>query len=60
MYEINPDDNSPLNDVDVFELFTDQITISPERKEEAEQLKNEGNRLMKEEKYQEALTTYSR
>lgn len=60
MYEISQDDNGPLSDVDVFELFTEQITISPERKEEAEQLKNEGNRLMKEEKYQEALTTYSR
>jgi len=36
------------------------VKISPERKLEAENVKNEGNCLMKEEKYQEALIAYSR
>lgn len=52
---------NPLNHVDLFEVYRSTFTnVSPERKQEAENLKNEGNRLMKEEKYQEALNTYSK
>lgn len=52
---------NPLNHVDLFEVYRGAFTnVSPERKQEAENLKNEGNRLMKEEKYQEALNTYSK
>lgn len=52
---------NPLNHIDLFELYRGAFTnVSPERKQEAETLKNEGNRLMKEEKYQEALNTYGR
>lgn len=36
------------------------LVVSPERKDEAESLKNDGNRLMKEEKYQEALNVYNK
>lgn len=55
------DQQNPLNHVDLFELYQSTFTnVSPERKQEAENLKNEGNRLMKEEKYQEALNTYSK
>lgn len=67
VYEIGPEeggDNSqenPLNHIDLFEVYRSAFTnVSPERKQEAENLKNEGNRLMKEEKYQEALNTYSK
>lgn len=66
VFEIGPEegDNSqenPLNHIDLFEVFRSTFTnVSPERKQEAENLKNEGNRLMKEEKYQEALNTYSK
>lgn len=53
--------SDPLNDIDLYELFVSTyVNVSPERKTEAEELKNEGNRLMKEEKYQEALVTYGR
>lgn len=58
-----PDDDAanPLNHIDLFEIYRSAFTnVSPERKQEAETLKNEGNRLMKEEKYQEALNTYGR
>lgn len=52
---------NPLNHIDLFEIYRSAFTnVSPERKQEAELLKNEGNRLMKEEKYQEALNTYGR
>lgn len=52
---------NPLNHVDLFDVYRSTFTnVSPERKQEAENLKNEGNRLMKEEKYQEALNTYSK
>lgn len=52
---------NPLNHIDLFEVYRSAFTnVSPERKQEAETLKNEGNRLMKEEKYQEALNTYGR
>ena len=55
------DSNNPLNNVDLFELFVSSyVNIKPESKEEAEELKNEGNKLMKEEKYNEALSAYGR
>ncbi|XP_055587405.1 small glutamine-rich tetratricopeptide repeat-containing protein beta-like [Uranotaenia lowii] len=55
------DRDDPLNHIDLFEVFRNAFTnVSPERKQEAENLKNEGNSLMKEEKYQEALNTYSK
>lgn len=72
VYEIPPaadgdattaDDDAanPLNHIDLFEVYRGAFSnVSPERKQEAETLKNEGNRLMKEEKYQEALNTYGR
>lgn len=63
MFELSQDDDAanPLNNIDLFELFlSSYINVSPERKAEAEELKNEGNKLMKEEKYQEALTAYGR
>lgn len=41
-------------------FLSSYINVSPERKAEAEELKNEGNKLMKEEKYQEALSAYGR
>lgn len=53
----------PLANVDAFQLFRhsyDAGDISEERKIEAEQLKNDGNGLMKDEKYVEALRAYSR
>lgn len=66
VYEIGQEegDNSqenPLNHIDLFEVYRSTFTnVSPERKQEAEKLKNEGNRLMKEEKYHEALNMYSK
>ncbi|KAJ6636715.1 Small glutamine-rich tetratricopeptide repeat-containing protein alpha [Pseudolycoriella hygida] len=57
------DENHPMAAVNLFELFQNScigVKISPERKLEAENIKNEGNCLMKEEKYQEALIAYSR
>lgn len=66
VYELNVEDpdfdkENPLNHIDLFEVFRSAFTnVTPERKAEAESLKNEGNRLMKEEKYQEALNTYSK
>lgn len=55
------DSNNPLNNVDLFELFVSSyVNIKPESKAEAEELKNEGNKLMKEEKYNEALAAYGR
>lgn len=62
-FELNQgeDTANPLNNVDLFELFVNTyVTVNPDRKAEAEQLKNDGNRLMKEEKYQEALNAYGR
>lgn len=51
----------PLNYVDLYELFRSaHCSVSAERKSEAENVKNEGNLLMKEEKYSEALTAYNR
>lgn len=62
-FDLNQDEDAanPLNNVDLFDLFTSTyVTVNPDRKAEAEQLKNDGNRLMKEEKYQEALSAYGR
>lgn len=51
----------PLNHIDLYEVYrTTCCTISPDRKLEAENIKNEGNNLMKEEKYNEALNAYNR
>lgn len=51
----------PLNHVDLYELYRNACcVISPDRKLEAENIKNEGNCLMKEEKYNEALNAYNR
>lgn len=56
----NADDN-PLNHIDLYEIYRSTCcTISPDRKQEAENIKNEGNLLMKEEKYNEALIAYNR
>ncbi|XP_055540602.1 small glutamine-rich tetratricopeptide repeat-containing protein beta-like [Wyeomyia smithii] len=55
------DGEHPLNHIDLFKVYVDTFTnVTPERKEEAEVLKNEGNRLMKEEKFHEALNMYTR
>lgn len=63
-FELQQDEDTaanPLNNVDLFDLFVSSyVTVNPERKADAEQLKNDGNRLMKEEKYQEALSAYGR
>lgn len=54
-------DNHPLNHIDLYEIYRSTCcTINPERKLEAENIKNEGNCLMKEEKYNEALNAYNR
>ncbi|XP_053680059.1 small glutamine-rich tetratricopeptide repeat-containing protein beta-like [Anopheles nili] len=53
--------DDPRNHVDLFELYRNTfVVVSPERKQEAEITKNEGNRLMKEEKYMEAVQTYTK
>lgn len=55
------DDSHPLGHIDTYELFLNTCSeISPERKLEAENIKNEGNCLMKEEKYHEALKAYNK
>ncbi|XP_070505790.1 small glutamine-rich tetratricopeptide repeat-containing protein alpha [Chironomus tepperi] len=62
-FELNQNDDAsnPLNNVDLFDLFVNAyVNSNPESKKEAENLKNEGNRLMKEEKYNEALVSYGR
>lgn len=54
-------ENDPLNHFDLFEMFKNSfLDADPEKKKSAEALKNEGNHLMKLEKYQEALTYYNR
>lgn len=50
----------PMTHVDLLQLFLDSCAGHPERKREAEQVKNEGNTLMREEKYEEALMCYNR
>lgn len=56
----NSTDN-PLNHIDLYEIYRSTCcNISPERKQEAENIKNEGNLLMKDEKYNEALNAYNR
>lgn len=57
----NSDTDNPLNHIDLYEIYQNTCcTISPDRKQEAENIKNEGNQLMKEEKYSEALCAYNR
>lgn len=54
-------DDNPLNHIDLYEIFDSTcLKISPERKQTAESIKNDGNLLMKEEKYNEALNAYNR
>ncbi len=54
-------DDHPMASANLFDVFLNTfVSVNPERKAEAENLKNEGNRLMKEEKYHEALATYTR
>ncbi|XP_055838204.1 small glutamine-rich tetratricopeptide repeat-containing protein beta [Episyrphus balteatus] len=49
------------NEIDLFEMFQSLfIERNPKSLEMAEQIKNEGNRLMKEGKYHEALIQYNR
>lgn len=51
----------PLNHIDLYELFLSTCCeVSPDRKSEAENIKNKGNGLMKDEKYHEALDAYNR
>lgn len=55
------DETHPLAHVDTYNLFLNSCCeVGPERKLEAENIKNEGNCLMKEEKYHEALKAYNR
>lgn len=55
------DAENPLSHIDLYELYhKTYLEISPKSKEEAESYKNEGNRLMKEEKFHEALNMYNR
>lgn len=55
------DETHKLAHVNLFELFYNSCgDVSPERKQEAENVKNEGNCMMREEKYYEALTAYNR
>lgn len=50
----------PMTHVDLLQLFHDSCAGHPDRKREAELVKNEGNGLMREEKYEEALLSYNR
>lgn len=69
-YDLHEDDGGagvdeahPLSNVDLFEVFVasaDVMAVTPERKAEAEAVKNDGNRLMKEEKFNEAIKAYTR
>lgn len=64
-YELPPLDNNetpdPLNNINIFDIFRNAcFNINSDRKSNAEALKNDGNRLMKEEKHQEALNMYNR
>lgn len=48
-------------DVDLFDMFQSTcVDVLPDRKERAEEIKNEGNRLMKESKFNEALLAYNK
>lgn len=53
--------DNPLNHIDLYEIYKNTCcTISPDRAKEAENIKNEGNQLMKDEKYNEALIAYNK
>lgn len=54
------DERHPMSHIDIYELFLNACTVDPARKVEAEAIKNDGNRLMREEKYTEALKAYNR
>lgn len=59
------DETHPLGQLDLFELFLGAspaagTALSEERRAEADAVKNEGNGLMKEDKFHEALNAYSR
>lgn len=55
------DETHQLAHVNLFELFYNSCgDVSPERKQEAENVKNDGNCMMREEKFYEALTAYNR
>lgn len=54
-------DDNPLAHIDLYEIYRSTCcTISADRKLEAENIKNEGNQLMKEEKYNDALVAYNK
>lgn len=54
-------DTNPMAHINLFELFLNVChEVTPERKQEAENIKNEGNCLMRQEKYFEALQCYNR
>lgn len=50
----------PMTFIDVRQLFSSACAGHPDRKREADEIKNEGNRLMREEKFEEALLSYNR
>lgn len=52
--------DDPMPHIDVRELFRATCSGHPQRKREAEEVKNEGNQLMRDGKYQEALSYYNR
>lgn len=54
-------ENAAMSQIDIFDVYqTMYLEKTPENKELAEEIKNEGNRLMKENKYVEALQQYNR
>ncbi|KAL5279097.1 SGTB family protein [Megaselia abdita] len=54
-------ENAAMSQIDIFDVYqTMFLEKTPENKELAEEIKNEGNRLMKENKYYEALQNYNR
>lgn len=51
----------PLNYINLYDIYRSTCcAIAPDRKEAADTIKNEGNSLMKQEKYNEALVAYNR
>lgn len=55
------EDNAAMTQLDIFDVYqTMYLDKAPEDRELAEEIKNEGNRLMKENKYYEALQKYNR
>lgn len=61
VYQLPAEDLDKQDRVDLFELYENSLSVLPEEKvAESEKLKNEGNRLMKEEKYEEAIQMYTK